>query len=161
MKTLIALAMVLSTSAAWAQSELDNEAQLKNRMERPANLPATIILRVNEKTKEVQVVHMKNEVAADKAQAAEVSKLAFQNVSAEKKYAQSEFPELDQDRAVESWYFWYGYTPYAYYGWNSYYYPYYSYYGTPYAYYPYYNYNYYGYNYYYYRPYYGYGYYWW
>jgi hypothetical protein len=152
MKAFTILALSLSVNLAFAQSELDNENHSKNRMERPANLPGTLIMRENIKTKELEVVHLQNEIEAKIEAAYEISKLAYQAVKPEQKYAQTEFNELDQDQAAESWYFYFGFNSYAYYGWGSYYYPTYNYYGYSYAYTPYYNYNYYGYNYYYYRP---------
>lgn len=155
-RVILASVVGLSASIAMAQSELDNESKVTNRMERPANLPGTLIMRVNEKTNEVQVLHLQDELAADQATVANFADAKFHTVNADQKYAQQEFNELDSDKAVTSWYFYYGYNPYAYgygYGYYNYYTPYYYYGYAAYAYAPYYSYNYYGWNYGYYRPY--------
>lgn len=158
MKFILPALIVMGASFAYA-SELDNEKQITNVMERAKDLPATLIMRKNEKTGQVEVAHLKQTVGEAQLTEKEAMEMAFTSVAENQTYKQENFSELDSDNSRESWYFYYGYG-YGYnynYGYSWYgYYPTYNYYGAYYPYYPYYNYNYGGYAYYYYRPYWGY-----
>lgn len=148
-KHLIWIALAVTASVATAQTELDQESKFINQMERARELPQTVVIRVNEKTKEVQVAHSQEALPEGQLSPAEIAQQSFKSVDVNKTYAKSEFNELDRDQSQESWYFYVGFNSYP--NYCCYYYPRYYYYGYPYAYYPYYSYPYYGWTYYYYR----------
>jgi hypothetical protein len=139
---ILSLAALMMASAVGFQSfagELDNEKAVTNEQVQAAkDLPATLVIRVNEQTKAVEVLHSKEKLAADQTQAAALSKAAFKKMDVKSGMT----GELDRDSSKSSWYF----------CWPSYnwYYPAYYYYGYTYSYSSYYYYNYGGYGYYYY-----------
>ena len=132
--------------AAAQASELDSEAKVTNEQVALAkDLPATLVIRKNEATGEVQVMHSAAKLEASPATLAEVANGNFVKADA----AQAATGELDQDSSRSSWYYCWNY------GYN---YPQYNYYGYSYNYNYYYGYNYSGWNYSYYRWNYGWGY---
>lgn len=150
--SIMALALLASASSAFA-GELDSEEQVKNAERLAADLPQTLVVRVNEKDGSVAVLHSKEKLPAGVE--AKFEDAQFQ-VVANNTPPQN---ELDRDSSASGWYFYWNYN-YSYnYGFNGY--PYYYYYGYNYQYsqyYSYYNaYNYYRYYYYGYSGY-GYGY---
>lgn len=161
MKALIVLALALASQAGFAANELDQESNVTNIAARAQDLPQTVVIRVNNKTGEKEIVEMKTALSEKELSAQEMEKLAFKKFEVDEKYASATLNEVDRDAARESWYYYVGYYPYGYgYAYNpyaySYYYPTYYYGGYYYPYSAYYGYNYYNYSYYYYRPY-----YWW
>lgn len=142
----VAAAMTLQGAPAFA-GELDNEASVTNQAQLAKDLPATLIVRTNLKTKAVEVLNTNEKMAKGKVDAASVAQRNFVQVSLNDKLTAS---ELDFNSSSSSWYF--CFPNYNYYQ-PSYYYS-----GYQYSYTSYYQYNYGGYNYNYYRnPYYGYG----
>jgi hypothetical protein len=135
------LAVTMATPFAFAANELDNEALIVNKMQRFSELPQTTIVRVNEKTKAVEVAVLEKAVDEGDIKPEDFAKLNFKAIKENQALAKTDFPELDSDKASSSWYF--------YWGWN---YSYYNYWGYNYWYTPYYSYNYWGWNYWYYRP---------
>ncbi len=120
-------------------NELDNEAKVTNeQISFSKDLPATLVIRTNTATGEVQVMH-----SAAKLEAAAVSPAAIASAEFVKAdSAQAAKGELDHDSSRSSWYYCYNYS------WN---YPQYYYYGYTYNYNYYYGYDYSGWNYSYYR----------
>jgi hypothetical protein len=159
MKLFIVLALALASQAGFAATELDQESKVTNIAARAQDLPQTVVIRVNNKTGEKEIVEMTTALSEKELSAQEVEKLAFKKFEVDEKYASTTLNEVDRDAARESWYYYVGYYPYSYgYGYNPYaygysYYPNYYYGGYYYPYSAYYGYNYYNYSYYYYRPY--------
>lgn len=138
---LAVLMMALLAGFSAHAGELDNEKSVTNeQIQLAQDLPATLVIRVNESTKEVEVLHSKDRLATDEA-----TKNTVVNSGEFKKMdvkGQMTGSELDQDSSRSSWYFcWPTY---------NYYYPTYYYYGYQYNYSNYYWYNWGGYSYYYY-----------
>lgn len=146
MKLILSVFMLFGVAQVQAD-ELDNEKQVTNIADRTKDLPATLIVRKNEKTGEVEVAHLKQEVIEQNLDKAVSDEVSFTLVATDKIYSENNFGELDSDNSRESWYFYFGYT------WNNFY-PTYNYYGSYYQYYSYYTYRNAGYAYSYYRPYY-------
>ncbi len=127
-------------------NELDSEAKVTNeQVALSKDLPATLVVRTNQATGEVEVMHSAMKLEASAATQAAVGQAAFVKADA----SQVASGELDNDSSRSSWYFCWN---------NRYSYPQYNYYGYSYSYNHYYSYNYSGYNYSYYRWNYGYGY---
>jgi hypothetical protein len=160
MKAFIVLALALASQAGFAANELDQESNVTNIAARAQDLPQTVVIRVNNKTGEQEIVEINTVLGEKELTAKEIEQLAFKKFEVDAKYASTTLNEIDRDGARESWYYYVGYYPYAYgyypYGYGYSYYPNYYYAGYTYPYYGYYGYNYYNYSYYYYRPY-----YWW
>lgn len=129
---LIAVALVAGFATQSFAGELDNDAAVANQ-----NIPGTVVIRVNTRTKEVAALHT-NAVMQNEAQAQALTSKNFKAVSADNVRS-----ELDQDGGASSWYFYSGYN--YNYGYN---YGYMNYYGNWYQ--PCYNYSYNNYSYYYY-----------
>ena len=127
---------LMNTSYAATGGELDNENGVVNAEQRnlAANLPATVVVRVDTRDNTVSVLQSKEVIGKD--QAASVVSASFQPMQASEKL------ELDQNSSTSGWYFYFNYYNYSY--------PSYYYYGYNYSYQPYYTYNYGYYNYYYY-----------
>lgn len=118
-------------------NELDNENLVINEQAVLAqNLPATVVVRVNEASGEAQVLESARALTAIET---EKSSLAAANFKSLPKAPN----ELDQASSTASWYAWY---PRGYYFAPTYYYS-----GYTYGYRNYYSYSYYGYSYYWYR----------
>jgi hypothetical protein len=139
---ILSLATLLLASAVSFQSfagELDNEKTVTNEQVQAAkDLPATLVIRVNNDTKAVEVLHSKALLPAEQASVEAISKQTFTKMDVKSGMT----GELDRDSSKSSWYF----------CWPSFnwYYPSYSYYGYSYNYSSYYNYSYSNYSYYYY-----------
>lgn len=143
-----ALALALTVSAQSRANELDNEASVTNAQIAAAkDLPATLVIRTNEATKEVEVLHSNDRIPADASTVDAVSKAKFMKMDVK---SSKPVGELDRDSSSSSWYFcWPNANVYA---------PSYYYYGYSYNYSQYYSYAYAGYSYSYYRWGYGWGY---
>ncbi len=150
MKLLVTVALLLTTPLAFAD-ELDNEKSVTNVTQRAKDLPATLIMRTNNETGEVEVAHLKEALAEKEMSVQDATQIAFTKINAEQSYSATQFNELDNESSRVSWYFYYGYGYYPYSYGYSYYYPTYNYYGYSYAYYPYYGYGWGAYSYAYYR----------
>ena len=126
---LAASLFVTSLAGGLAQAnELDNEAAVTNeQVALSKDLPATLVVRTNQATGEVQVMHSAVKLDASAASQAALNEAAFVKVDS----AQGS-GELDRDSSRSSWYFcWnnaYSYPQYTYYGYSyNYSYNYYSY----------------------------------
>lgn len=140
MMSLLGLALTVSTSAF--AGELDNESNVTNQQAQLAtDLPATLVIRVNETTQDIEVLHSNNALPAGEAAKAVVDQHASEFKKIDVKSGMT--GELERDSSRSSWYF-----CFPTYNWYS---PSYYYYGYSYSYSQYYWYNWGGYNYYYYR----------
>lgn len=138
---LIALTLVLAATFTAHAGELDNEAAVTNQQaELAADLPATLVVRVNANSNEVEVLHSKDKIAGDETSKATV--LARENEFVKMDVKGQMTGELDRDSSRSSWYF-----CFPTYNW---FYPTYFYYNYTYAYTPYYYYSIGAYSYYYY-----------
>jgi hypothetical protein len=136
----LATVSMFGSASAFAAGELDNEAAVTNeQIQLAKDLPATLVMRVNDKTKEVSVLHMDAKLEATEASKALLANAQFKAVDVKSGVR----GELDQDSSSSSWYFCFNN-----YNWS---YPTYYYYGYNYNYSSYYNYSYGGYSWYYYR----------
>lgn len=134
----LAAALVLATNHARA-NELDNEAQVTNETKALSkDLPQTLVVRTNQATGEVQVMHSNNRLAADVSSMNAVVNAQFTKADLNK----AQGGELDRDSSNSSWYFCWNH------GWG---YPYYWYGGYNFSYNYYYGYNWGGWNYGFYR----------
>ncbi|RYZ71000.1 MAG: hypothetical protein EOP05_12535 [Proteobacteria bacterium] len=111
-------AMVSFSGAVQAQ-ELDNEAQVTNeQIALSKDIPATLVVRTNPATGEVQVLHSNAKLAGDAASTAAVADANFAKVDA----SAISNGELDKDSSSSSWYFCfnrsYSYPAYYYGGYN-------------------------------------------
>jgi hypothetical protein len=136
--SVLLLAFTATTASA---GELDNEKAITaDQIAHATQLPATVVVRVNDATKEVAVLHAKTKLATDdQALTSVIASGEFQkiNVNATTR------GELDRESSTSSWYFWFNYA--------NWYYPTYYYWGYSYPYTNYYWYNTNGYSYYWYR----------
>lgn len=149
LSSVLVAAFALTIGFSAQSSELDNEASITNhQIQLSKDLPATVVVRVNAATDEIEVLHSEDELAADPSSLETLRDAEFVKIDKNAKIA----GELDRDSSSSSWYFWFNYS--------NWYYPTYSYYGYNYGYTPYYSYNWGGYNYYYCRWNYRYGWYW-
>jgi hypothetical protein len=145
---LAAAAVLAFGPTAQAQSELDNEKSVTNeQVQLSQDLPATLVVRVNEATNEVAVMHSAQAIEANPAVAAELAQKADFKAM---KLDGSMVGELDRDSSKSSWYFCfprynYSYPTYSYFGYNYNYSNYYNYNHGGYRY-SYYSWNYWGYN---------------
>lgn len=137
--SLSAFALTLALGFAAQATELDNESQVTNQqIQASRDLPATMVVRVNEATRAVEVLHTADRVAPD---AATASVIAGQPFVAAPQAGATVAGELDRNSSASSWYYcyngWYQPSYYYYYGYSYSYVPYYSYYygGYSYAYY--------------------------
>ena len=100
---MVAAAAALTLSGFQAQAqELDNEAQVTNeQISMSKDIPATLVVRTNQATGEVQILHSNDKLAADQSSQAVVAKAQFAKVD------QSAIAngELDHDSSSSSWYF--------------------------------------------------------
>ena len=135
--SILALGLTLGFNAH--AGELDNESNVTNeKVALSRDLPATLVVRVNDQTKAVEVLNTQAKLAPEAASAGVVAAQAFSPAQVGAPMA----GELDRTSSTSSWY-------YCYNGWSQ---PaYYYYYGYSYSYTPYYWYNYGGYSYSYYR----------
>jgi len=146
----LALTATMTTVSAHA-GELDNEKSVTNQQVQLAkDLPATLVMRVDQKTGAIQAFHSSLKLPASAEAIQKVSAQTFAPVDLKGQVAGRAVGELDRASSSSSWYFCFPnynwYTPSYYYG------------GYNYGYSPYYNYGYGGYNYYFYSwNYYGYG----
>ena len=140
--------MGLMTGSAFAApaGELDNERAITSEQVQLAQaLPASVVIRVNEATKAVEVLHSNAKFGTDQATQAAVASAQFTKMDVKG----SMVGELDRDSSRSSWYF--CFPNY------NYYYPTYYYYGYSYSYSSYWSYSYGGYHYSYYSWNYGWG----
>lgn len=122
-----AAALVFGFNAVQAQ-ELDNESQVTNaQIEGSRDLPATLVIRANDATNQVEILHTSERLAADPVSAQALNPTDFVKVDVDTKMK----GELDQSSSASSWYFWfngaYTYPTYYYYGYSYNYASYYSY----------------------------------
>ena len=131
----ISFAAALGFANTSMASELDNESSVINEQAlRAKDLPATVIVRVNEKTGEAAVLETSERLSQDVAGASLVAQKEFKTIA-----ANGLVKELDQLKSTSSWYAWFNL--------GYYYAPTYYYYNYSYNYRPYYSYTYYGYSY--------------
>lgn len=145
-RCLMATALVLGIceSGIATANGLDRDVVNHEKRAFARNLPATLVIRVNEKTNKAEVYHSDKKLAAKEATVKQLRNKKFTAIQS----AATDLNELDGDASEGNWYFYYSryryrrgfiYYPYYYYGGYNYYYNnYYSYYWG-------------GYNYYYYR----------
>ena len=118
--------------------ELDNEKSVTNQQIQMAkDLPATLVMRVDQKTGAVQALHSIAKLPADAAAIQAIAGQTFAPVDLKAQVAGRPVGELDQSSSSSSWYFcfpqynWfapsyyyggfnYGYTPYFNYGFGGY-----------------------------------------
>lgn len=153
MNYLLTLALALSfTAPTWA-NELDNEQGVINQQKLAKDLPATVVVRVNEKTGKTEVLQTSEKITASVNGQKAITALSSQFVAIEEGSRLPITPngELDRDTSRSAWYLYFNWGYNSWWGQPSYYY-----YGDNYNYYPYYNYGWGGYNYYCYNWY-GYG----
>ena len=137
-KFLMILTLAVAAPLAFA-NELDQDVSNQQRMAK--DLPRTLVVRVNDKTGEVAVLHSEKVLAQE-------AKLNLDDAKFVSVNSQGMRSELDRDSSTSGWYFyWYNYSYYS----NYYYYPAYYYGGYNYYYRPYYNYYWNNCNYYWYR----------
>ncbi len=122
--SVLALALLASLPVVAQAGELDNEDQVKNAQRFAADLPQTLVVRVDAAGK-VAVLHSNEKLNAG----ATVDESKFVEMNA----TDTMRSELDKDSSSSGWYFYwnyynYYYPTYYYYGYNYYYQPYYSYY---------------------------------
>lgn len=143
--SVFALAATIALGGQAVAGELDNEtavtnAQIAAQIKAAKDLPATLVIRVNEASKEVSVMHSQEKLAADQATFSKVVEAPFMKMDV--KQGVNAAGELDQSSSASSWYFCWPTYNWAY--------PTYYYYGYSYNYSSYYSYSYGGYAYYYY-----------
>ncbi len=147
LSTLAALgaALTLAQASVATAGELDNEASVTNKAQLGKDLPATLVVRVNNKTKAVEVLHTNQKLSKSATSKAQMAKAEFVAMGLQDKMHAS---ELDRDSSSSSWYF-----CFPNYNWYQ---PSYYYSGYQYSYSNYWSYNYGGYSYNYYsNPYWG------
>jgi hypothetical protein len=124
---ILSFALLAPFTVAHAAGELDNEDQVKNARRFAADLPQTLVVRVNQNDGKVSVLHSDTLLPAGQ-------ELGFEGARfTEVKVTEGMRQELDGDSSTSGWYFFwnnynYYYPTYYYYGYNYYYQPYYSYY---------------------------------
>lgn len=125
MKLVLLLALALAPMATVYANELDNEDQVKNARRHAADLPQTLVMKVDKATGAVSVLHSSSKLAAKPQNFDGKKFVAMKNTDKQR-------GELDNDSSSSGWYFY----------WNnySYSYPTYYYYGYQYTYNAYYNY---------------------
>jgi hypothetical protein len=116
---MVAFAAVASFNGVAQAQELDNEAQVTNeQIALSKEIPATLVVRTNAATGEVQVLHSNEKLAADAGSQAVVAKAQFAKVDA----SSIATGELDRDSSSSSWYFCfnrsYSYPAYYYSGYS-------------------------------------------
>ncbi|MDX9730565.1 MAG: hypothetical protein RBT63_02235 [Bdellovibrionales bacterium] len=119
-------------------NELDNETLVANEQAlRAKDLPATVVVRVNDTTGETSVLELQSELSPNQASITQIASLAgdFKTITAQ--------GELDHDSSTASWYVWFNF--------GRFYAPTYHYWGYRYHYTNYYTYTWYGYSYRWYR----------
>lgn len=132
-------ALGLGMAPSAMAGELDNEKAVVNEEAlRAKDLPATVIVRVNDKTGEASVLETSKTLSQDSA-----SQIAVANMGGEFKAVSNTVKEIDQMKSTSSWFVWFNVA--------SYFVPTYYYYGYTYSYRPWYSYSYYGYSYHWYR----------
>lgn len=132
----VTFALVGFIGAAQAQ-ELDDESKVTNaQIEASRDLPATLVIRANDVTNQVEVLHANERLAADPVSLQSLNPADFKKVD----LTTTMQSELDQASSASSWYFWFN---------GAYTYPTYYYYGYAYNYASYYTYRYAGYTYWY------------
>lgn len=110
------IAIFLSLSTAFATSTTNEFSSTPN------DLPKTVVVRVNEKTNQTEVLHSLEALPADASQAESLASAEFSKIES----VDSELGELDRDSGTTSWffcyynsapiYYWnYGFFTYAYY----------------------------------------------
>ncbi len=142
----IALSATLTamTSVSAHAGELDNEKAVTNQQVQLAkDLPATLVMRVDQKTGAIQALHSMTKLPADAQSVQGIAAQTFSPVDVKTQVAGRPAGELDQSSSTSSWYFcfsnynWfapsyyyggynYGYTPYFNYGFGGYNYSFYS-----------------------------------
>lgn len=116
---MVATAALLTFSGNVQAQELDNEAQVTNeQIALSKDIPATLVVRTNEATGEVQILHSNAKLAGDASSTAAVAGAQFAKVDA----SAISNGELDKDSSSSSWYFCfnrsYSYPAYYYGGYN-------------------------------------------
>lgn len=123
-----AATLALSVGFQAQATELDNEAQVTNeQISMSKEIPATLVVRTNPATGEVQVLHSQEKLAADQTSQTAVASAAASGQFAKVDASAIANGELDRDSSSSSWYFcfnrnWsypvYYYNNYTYnYGW--------------------------------------------